>query len=72
MNRLFLALALLTVTSFSSGCAMCCSPYDDCGPVYDDGYCRNELIDGRAGSAFTAEKVPAEPAEEGEVYYEDE
>ena len=69
MNRLFLALALLAVTSLSSGCATCSSPYADCGGVFEDGYCRNELIDGRAGSAFAPQPMAtdieeAEPTED--------
>ena len=77
MNRLFLALLLMTAASLAGGCATCSTPYDDCGPVFQDGHCRNELIDGRVGSAFAP--LPVEDMETAEdvdettdVYYEDE
>ena len=73
MNRIFLASALLAVTSLGSGCASCSTPYDDCGPVFEDGHCRNELIDGRAGSAFAPQPVMEDDdVETTNVYYEEE
>ena len=72
MNRIFLALTLLAATSLGSGCASCSSPYDNCGPVFEDGHCRNELIDGRAGSAFAPEPMMEDYEETTNVYYEEE
>ena len=78
MNRLFLALLLMTAASLAGGCATCSTPYDDCGPVFQDGHCRNELIDGRVGSVFAPKPLEddAEAAEDDketdDVYYEDE
>ena len=73
MNRIFLALALLAATSLGGGCASCSTPYDDCGPVFEDGNCRNEMIDGRAGSAFAPKPVMEDGNEETTaVYYEEE
>ena len=72
MNRLFFALVLLAVTSLSGGCASCSTPYDDCGPVFEDGHCRNELIDGRSGSAFAPQPTMENEEETTDVYYEEE
>lgn len=80
MNRIFLALALLAATSFGSGCASCSSCYDEMGPVFEDGKSGNEMIDGRAGSAFAPKSEEmGEPElemddheETTDVYYEEE
>ncbi len=50
VSMCFLAcIGLFTV--ISSGCSLCCAPYDYCGPVYADGRCSN-LARFRCGTAF--------------------
>jgi hypothetical protein len=40
------AVCLLSAT----GCTMCCHPYDNCGPVYDEASGRSYCTQSRAGS----------------------
>jgi hypothetical protein len=58
MFRLLLALALALVAT-TSGCRVCSSPYDYCGPVFSEGMCRACDTDYRAGSKFTGGPQPA-------------
>jgi hypothetical protein len=44
----WIAMLLLTATT---GCTMCCGPYDDCGPLDGGGQCDNCRRGHRAGSA---------------------
>jgi hypothetical protein len=59
MARLAAGLLLLTVASLTSGCAMCCSPYD-CHYLYQGGaWVRHNPTSGRVGSAFDEAGGPA-------------
>jgi hypothetical protein len=52
MARLAAGLLLLTVASLTSGCAMCCAPFD-CYYLYQGGaWVRHNPTSGRVGSAF--------------------
>jgi len=48
---LVLSVGLLVLAGFSTGCSLCCAPYDYCGPVYANGGCSN-LARMRCGTAF--------------------
>jgi hypothetical protein len=58
-------LGVAVVLAVAAGCTMCCHPYDNCGPVYDDScgepYCSNV----RAGSIL--ESGPARVAHDEAV-----
>ena len=59
-------LGLLTVMAgllWSSGCAMCCAPYDDHYPYTGGRWVRDNPTQGRVGSAF----APAGYRVEGEL-----
>jgi hypothetical protein len=43
-------LAAIAVLAFSSGCTMCCHPYDNCGPVFDESTGHPLCSTARAGS----------------------
>jgi hypothetical protein len=51
MIRLAICCALLAVTA-SSGCSICCTPYDDAYPTYGSKWERTDRFCGRVGSAF--------------------
>ena len=48
---LILCSGLLVLAGLSTGCSLCCAPYDYCGPVYANGGCAN-LARMRCGTAF--------------------
>jgi len=67
-------LAVVVFASWSSGCAMCCAPYDDYYPGVGGRWVRDNPTSGRVGSAFepvghkvdevaatTTEPTPAQP-----------
>jgi hypothetical protein len=56
------AVCLLSAT----GCTMCCHPYDNCGPVYDEASGRSYCDQSRAGSILegATTKPPAAATEE--------
>jgi hypothetical protein len=45
-------IALTAAVLASSGCAMCCAPYDDNYPYYGGRWVRDNPTHGRVGSAF--------------------
>lgn len=63
-------LGILAVLAFTTGCTMCCHPYDNCGPVFDEssgrGYCDNV----RAGSILEERAVSVDPAVSEELIEE--
>jgi len=65
--------AMLAVAALTgAGCRYCCTPYDECGPVYEGGHCRVDCVDGRMGSAFAPGAIPEGAiVDEGEVDYEE-
>jgi hypothetical protein len=52
MSRLLGLPALLGLLLFSSGCAMCCAPYDYDYPFAGGRWVRHNPTSGRVGSAF--------------------
>lgn len=74
MRPLSQLLLLITLASLSSGCAMCCSPFDNAYGYTGGRWQRDDLCHGRVGSAFapaggptgyvssesSAEPIPAE------------
>ncbi|MDO4858355.1 MAG: hypothetical protein Q4A17_10475 [Thermoguttaceae bacterium] len=48
---LILCSGILVLAGLSTGCSLCCAPYDYCGPVYANGGCSN-LARMRCGTAF--------------------
>jgi hypothetical protein len=61
MARLAAGLLLLSVVSLTSGCAMCCAPFD-CHYLYQGGaWVRHNPTSGRVGSAFDEAGGPAHP-----------
>ena len=52
MRRLFPLALLIISASLSMGCAMCCSPYDYAYGYYGGAWQRDDLCNGRVGSAF--------------------
>ncbi len=66
MTRAFFALLLLAALSSTSGCAICCTPYDYAYPAYGGRWQRADMYHGRVGSAFEpAEAAPYDSAEAG-------
>jgi hypothetical protein len=68
-------LAVVVFASWSSGCAMCCAPYDDYYPAVGGRWVRDNPTCGRVGSAFepvghkvddvaatTTQPTPAQPS----------
>ena len=49
---------ILFIVAMSVGCRYCCTPYDNCGPVFANPH--NCEWNYRSGSAFNPEAVPAE------------
>jgi len=52
MLRLTTLMTLAAVCLFSSGCAMCCAPYDYDYNAFGGRWERHDMLYGRAGSAF--------------------
>lgn len=52
MSRLLRLPALLSLLLLSSGCAMCCAPYDFDYPFAGGRWVRHNPTSGRVGSAF--------------------
>ncbi|MDO4570580.1 MAG: hypothetical protein Q4D38_09375 [Planctomycetia bacterium] len=48
---LVVVICMIMVGAMSTGCRLCCAPYDYCGPVYAGGKCSN-LARFRCGTAF--------------------
>jgi hypothetical protein len=63
-------LGILVVLAFSTGCTMCCHPYDNCGPVYDDSSCGSYCSNVRAGSILENPPVAVTSANSEEVIEE--
>ena len=63
MARLAAGLLLLTVASLSSGCAMCCSPFDCDYPYQGGAWVRHNPSSGRVGSALDEAGGPNTGAE---------
>jgi hypothetical protein len=53
MIRALSALAVAGLCVVSAGCAVCASPYDDCGPTFLGGCDEHCATDDRAGSIIT-------------------
>jgi hypothetical protein len=51
MIRLIGVVGLL-IAACSSGCSLCCTPYDDAYPAYGGKWQREDRYHGRVGSAF--------------------
>ena len=66
MKRCFALAFLVVAGAAASGCAMCCSPYDDAYSAYGGKWQRADMYNGRVGSAFH----PAQGGVSGEVVYE--
>ena len=64
MRRLFLLGLLIASASMSMGCAMCCSPYDYAYPYYGGRWQRDNLCNGRVGSAFDPAGSPVIPTKQ--------
>jgi hypothetical protein len=55
-------LGVAAILAFTTGCTMCCHPYDNCGPVFDascgEPYCANaragSILEGGGGTAAAA------------------
>jgi hypothetical protein len=65
-------LGVLALLILSSGCTMCCHPYDQCGPVYEDScgaFCSNtragSILDGGVAQTKASPFVPEGTIEEG-------
>ncbi|HZN36961.1 MAG TPA: hypothetical protein VFB80_24190 [Pirellulaceae bacterium] len=58
MRRLLLA-ASLTLPVLSSGCALCCAPFDCHYPYVGGAWVRTDPVNGRVGSAFYNAGAPA-------------
>jgi hypothetical protein len=58
MRRLLL-LACLTLPALSSGCAMCCAPFDCDYPYLGGAWVRTNPSSGRVGSVFDEAGSPA-------------
>lgn len=43
---------LVTLSAFTSGCAICCSPFDEAYSAYGGSWERHDMYHGRVGSAF--------------------
>jgi hypothetical protein len=52
MARRLSLLAVMMIAAWSSGCAMCCAPYDDYYPAVGGRWVRDNPTCGRVGSAF--------------------
>src|SRR5438552_8343207 len=52
MRRLFSLGLLIASASLSTGCATCCHPYDYAYGYYGGAWQRDDLCNGRVGSAF--------------------
>lgn len=50
--RALYAICLLSLTALGSGCALCCSPYDDCYNAYGSVLPRCNQCCGRVASVF--------------------
>ena len=57
MRRLLLAACLLPLVS--SGCAICCAPFDCYYPYVGGAWVRTDPVNGRVGSAFYNAGAPA-------------
>lgn len=66
MKRYFALASVIVVVASATGCAMCCSPYDDAYSAYGGKWKRTDMYNGRVGSAFH----PAQAGGGGEVIYE--
>ena len=62
MRRLLATFGIGTSLLLSSGCALCCAPYD-CDYLYQGGrWVRTNPSSGRVGSVFDPAGEPVEPA----------
>lgn len=66
MKRCFALASVIVVVASATGCAMCCSPYDDAYNAYGGKWQRADMYNGRVGSAFH----PAQGGVGGDVVYE--
>jgi hypothetical protein len=60
-------LGVVAVLACASGCTMCCHPYDNCGPVYNEASGRPYCSDARAGSILENRAAPVVPTGTEEV-----
>lgn len=65
-------LGVLALLALTTGCTMCCHPYDNCGPVYESGcgsFCSNaragSILEGGVAQTKASPFVPEETIEEG-------
>ena len=79
MKRCFALAFLVVAGAAASGCAMCCSPYDDAYSAYGGKWQRADMYNGRVGSAFHPAQAgvgggeviyDGSMAQSGEVIYE--
>src|SRR5262245_16551754 len=54
MARWLSLFAVVMIAAWSSGCAICCAPYDDYYPAVGGRWVRDNPAYGRVGSAFDA------------------
>ena len=67
MSRLLALHSLLGMLLLSSGCAMCCAPYDYDYPFQGGRWVRNNPSSGRVGSAFDEAGGPVDVVPAGAV-----
>jgi hypothetical protein len=63
-------LGVVAILAFSTGCTMCCHPYDECGPVFNDSSGRSYCSNVRAGSILEGRDAPVESAASAEIIEE--
>ena len=63
MKACRIAIILSCCWIVATGCCICRHPYDDCGPVWSQGACKNCNPDYRSGSVLNRNR-PAPPLDE--------
>jgi hypothetical protein len=59
MRRLLFAIACVTLPALTSGCTLCCAPFDCDYPYCGGAWVRTNPSSGRVGSAFDEAGAPA-------------
>ena len=68
MSRLAIAATMLLGIVSSTGCSICCTPFDYAYPAYGGKWERTDRFHGRVGSAF--DPAGPIPAEDGDAIQE--
>jgi hypothetical protein len=63
-------LGIIVLLVSSSGCTMCCHPYDNCGPVFDEASGRSYCSQTRAGSILEGGAAQPAPASSEQIIEE--